>query len=210
MVTIPLRGVTEDSITHQALIICAVECERSILSAPSEYTMKRIRLLTRKAATIIWLHKANHLGKTDPHFALVSGLSRTLAIEKPSLKFCTLDIGPAATVEGTASNIAFIIDQILHDRLSDVEYAQKEGILHVCRLSPSPVLNRQFNAGMTRIPELRALGKIPRSQLSIKSPGAFKTLCFEALPNGERVLPPTFVEVQVKAVGLNAKVWDPA
>jgi len=165
--------------------------------------LQRVQTIFRHSSQVIWIHSADYMGQVKPQFGLVSGLSRALAFEQPKLQLCTFDIGQAGLRHMTSANLAHIVKQMSagqHER----EYSQNQVGLHVPRFLPVLEMNAQFqnkDHGRTRI----SLEDAQRCHLTIKSAGLFQTLAFQASTNVP-ILDPNFVEVQVKAASINAKV----
>ena len=55
--------------------------------------MQNLKIVTNKAADLIWMTGAGILEGKDPNLSLSSGLFRALAMEQPALRFVVLDIG---------------------------------------------------------------------------------------------------------------------
>jgi len=165
--------------------------------------LQNLQVIFRNSRQVVWIHNADSMGHVNPELGLVGGVCRALNFEQPTLKLYTFDVGQIGLSRETRVNLSHIVDK-MRARHSDREYCQKDGVLHVPRIVPVPDMNAQFqdvDHGRTRI----SLEDAQRCYLNIKTPGMFQTLAFHASAEVP-VLDCDFVEVQLKATSINAKV----
>jgi len=206
---IPVLGLTQLStatLPNQSVVISTLEADRPLLSTMSEDEMTLVKIITDSASKILWLTNGDLLSGSRPDFAPVLGLSRSLMLEQPSLKFAVFDIDDtSSSFNTTAENVGDIVHQLIHDSLPDFEFAQKEGVVHIVRLDPEEHLNAQFRLKQDEEPIDIPIGDAGRCEMSIKHPGQMDTIRF-VKKEWKDALRPDEVEVQVKSVGVNAKV----
>ena len=207
--TIPIIGlphVSETTLFARSIVISTGEAEEPLLATISEQDMSLVKVMTDNASKIVWITNADVMSGTRPDFAPVLGLSRALMLEQPSVQFAVFDVDDASPDLGaTAKNICNTVQQLMEKPDPDFEFAQKGGVVHSLRWEPEEPLNATFRLkqnGETIDSTLEAAG---RCELSIKQPGQLDTIHF--VKKGYReTLPADHVEIQVKSVGMNAKV----
>ena len=204
---IRFSAVTADIITSQSTVISTVELETPLLSSISAEEMRLMKIITDNASILVWITGGNLMAGVGPDFALATGLSRAMMVEQPVLKFLTFGLDDAVSnVDLTVSNIASILNEASHGQTSDFEYLQQDGLVHVSRFLPDKPLNETFRQKQNaEILPLTLQNSTP-CRLAIGAPGQFQSIYFEKLDNQETQIEADFVEVNVKAVGLNAKV----
>lgn len=185
-------------------VISLVEASNPLLATISREEMDALKLITDNASTILWVTNGDMLSGARPDFALVAGLSRALMLEQPALQFLTYDINnPSKDPERSAQNI---LDVILgRDRaLADYEYVENDGVVHISRFTPDNDLNSAFRQKQGSEKVDLSLQEAQPVQIALDQPGQFDNIYFKQieLPT---TLAPNEVQVQVKAVGLNAK-----
>lgn len=138
-----------------------------------------------------------------PELSLVSGLSRAIMLEQPSLRFYTFDIDNfESNMEQTSLNILSLFEQPQH--LHDFEFVQQKDIVHVSRFTADKTLNSRFRQKMGGQAAMKTLEETSQARIQIDTVDIFNTMCFQQ--EDPSALKDDFVEVDVKAVGLNAKV----
>jgi hypothetical protein len=200
---ITLSEVVSSNIPSKSTVILTVEIQKNLLSSVNETEMSKLKIITDNAANIVWLTNANFMDCKNPETGLVNGFSRALMLEQPSLKFFTLDIDGASSTTTTAKQIIDILHQ--DEGSIDYEFLQRNGVIHVSRFVPDEDLNQKFQQKQGRIVGEVALKDARDARLVIQNIGQFDTLTFKQEIHQEP-LPDTYVEIEVKSVGLNAKV----
>ena len=187
-------------------MISTVEAEQPLLTTIGEEDMRLVKVITENASKIIWITNADLLSGTRPDFAPVLGLSRALMLEQPSVQFAIFDIDIISTdVDVTARNVCNALQQLIEKTDLDLEFAQKGGIIHTLRWEPDERLNTLFRLKQTGETIDITLETANRCELDIKQPGQLDTIHF-VKKDFEDKLRADHVEIQVKSVGMNAKV----
>ncbi|KAI0840953.1 polyketide synthase [Hypoxylon sp. FL0890] len=206
--TVPLVGISDiddKTIPSRSVVISTIESREPILSTMSEEQMRIVKTITDRASVILWMCNADFMAGVNPEFAPVLGLSRTVMLEQPSLRFGVFDIDDTTTnMDITAHNACKIIDQLIRKSNPELELSQKEQTIHSVRWEPLDELNAQFrlkqDKGLLELP----IEKAGRCQLHISHPGQMDTVHFVSRKYIEP-LPEDHVEIEVKSVGMNAK-----
>ena len=201
-----LQDVSLMDVPKNSTVILTAELENPVLSTASERQFASIQNITNHASKVLWVTGGNLAKSQKPDSSIVFGLARTLMAEQPSLKISVVDVDdPCNDVDLTISNLFAVLEQ---ERTCtepvDHEYLQKAGVLHVSRLIADHEANSIFHERKTAQPLLKPLGEIRSSKLSIQEPGQMDTLYFTPNPDVS-FLRDDDVEVQIKAVGVNAK-----
>ena len=199
-------------IFEKDICISLLEVEHEFLATVSSEDMDRLRAMTDVVTDLLWLTGANMLGSDpNPDVTLSNGLSRTLMLEQPALRFSVLDVGKIDTSFDVASTCENAVTALVacHET-DDCEFIQTKGLVHVSRYGPDFALNSLFrrrqesDEAMEKDRELLAAAGSAR--LSIGRVGMTDTMYFQQLQQQHLSPPPAgFVDIEIKAVSLNAK-----
>ena len=201
-----LSQINETSLTARSLVISTIEAEQPLLNAISEEDMNFVKTITNIASKIIWITNADLLSGTRPDFAAVLGLSRALMLEQPSIQFAVFDVDSVLADPGiTARNVVNTMQQLIETADPDLEVAQKSGVVHTLRWEPEEALNEIFRLKQNESTVDMTQEAAGRCELSIKQPGQLDTIHFVRKDYRDK-LRDDHVEIQVKSVGMNAKV----
>ena len=204
---VSLPMLTTNVFTPRTTVICTVELYEPILTTLTENEMCSMKILTDNAAYILWVHGGGNINATRPDLAMVTGFSRSLVLEQPSLRFFTYDIeDPDLDTDASITNILASIDDVHDDTCLDLELVEKNSIPFIQRFVPEEGLNITFRQKLGNWPATRTLGEAKPARLTIHNLGQFDTLALRPELEISPQLDPVFVEVDVKSVGLNAKV----
>lgn len=203
------------TLTPSTICVSLLETETEFLATISDEDAKRLRIMTDNATDLLWITSGNMLGaKPDPNVTLSNGLSRALMLEQPTLRYTVLDLGPLAETDAASAGEKALKSLVAAYDKDDTEFIDKDGLLHISRYAPDYGVNGQFRRRLRLNGErtvLTKLSDVPPARLAIARPGALDTLHFQQLPAndtslpGSAAIPAGFVDIKVKAVGLNAK-----
>lgn len=211
----PLERVSLSVITIASLppgtsVICTVELYESMLTTLTESEMSSMKILTDQAAYILWVHRGGNMDAERPDLAKVTDFSRSLVLEQPSLRFFSHDIdNPDADPEASITNIFRTLDDLHSDDCLDLEVVEKHGVPFTQRFVPEEDLNETFRQKQGNRFAVKTLDDNKPVRLTIQSIGQFDTLTFKPEMSGDEELKAGFVQMDVKSVGLNAKVPFP-
>ena len=198
-----LNEVSENTIPAGTTVFCLLECEKPILARTTDDEMDRVKIITNNSSSLVWVTGGNLLKGGHPDFGLVSGLSRALMLEQPSLQFFTFDLDTIdIEPEKTASNIIAVLKQG-QDDFKDYEFVQSRGVIHVSRFVPDDALNESFREKQGDDTVKMSLSEAKPVQLTLDRVGQFDTIHFKQIHSEDPR--PGEVQVEVKAVGMNAK-----
>ncbi|KAI1771743.1 polyketide synthase [Hypoxylon cercidicola] len=211
---IGLKQLDNTKIAETDICISLLEAEKEFLPTMSPQDMNRLRVMTDAAIDLLWVTGADMLGSTpDPNLTLSNGLSRALMLEQPTLRFSILDVGPvqqhvdfAAACENAVKALVAKYDK------DDCEFIERDGLLHVSRYGPDFDANSLFRRRLLEAhgekKQLQPLAEAKPARLSVGRVGVMDTLYFQQQcePGQQSETPPAgFVDIDVKAVSLNAK-----
>jgi NADPH:quinone reductase-like Zn-dependent oxidoreductase/NADP-dependent 3-hydroxy acid dehydrogenase YdfG len=207
---ISLGQLDNTQISEKDICISLLEMEREFLATISPEDMDRLRAITDVVTDLLWLTGANMMSNDpDPNLTLSSGLSRTLMLEQPALRFSVLDVGrleSESELQSTCENATMAL--VACREVDDCEFVQVNGLLHIIRFGPDFALNSLFRRRQEPdvAMEKETLAAAGSARLSIGRVGMTDTMYFQQLPQQQPISPPAgFVDIEVKAVSLNAK-----
>ncbi|KAI0103903.1 putative polyketide synthase [Nemania sp. FL0031] len=214
--TVALSELDKTLVSDRIVCISLLEIESEFLATIAPEDMDRLRSVTDVVTDLVWLTGANMLTDPNPDLTLSSGLSRALMLEQPSLRSTVADIGAADLAKpgamlSTCENVmrALVTGQNV---TTDTEFVQLGPLLHISRFYPDLETNSLFRQRMTQEDEpmkTLPLGEIGLARLSIGQVGMTDTMHFQQVSEAEGALakspPAGFVDVDLKAISLNAK-----
>jgi NADPH:quinone reductase-like Zn-dependent oxidoreductase len=209
--SITLNQLDSTQIAASNICISLLETEAEFLATVSPQDMDRLRVMTDNATDLLWVTGANMLGATpDPNLTLSNGLSRALMLEQPTLRYSVLDLGPLAQLDAAAASENALKALVAAYDKDDAEFIDKDGLLHVSRYGPDFGVNALFRRRLGLNGErqtTQTLAEARPARLAIGRVGVMDTLHFQqdAGLTGTGAPPAGYVDIQVKAVGLNAK-----
>ena len=199
--------VSEATLLPDAIVVATVELETPVLKTATKSELVRLKLLIERTSTMIWVTGGGLLQGRRPDLSLYAGLSRAVSLEQPSSKLIAFDVDDfVSNPNKVANHIVDVLDQSLHDSAPDYEYIYHRGLLHVSRFMGDEEMNLNFRQGWRATRITTTWEQAGHCQLAIDRVGQLNTLHFEQVSGPEDQLRADFVEVQVKYVGLNAKV----
>ena len=140
---------------------------------------------------------------TIPDFSVVNGIARALALEQPSLRFYTYDLGTISEdLHYTAQRLVSVLQQA--GVRPDFEFVQRKGVVHVSRFVPDDKLNAAFRMKQGLELQTMRLSNAGDLRLAIKEAGQFDTIFFQQ-QEASHSISPLDVRIKVAAVGMNAK-----
>ncbi|PHH90746.1 hypothetical protein CDD83_2742 [Cordyceps sp. RAO-2017] len=197
-------------LSDQVVCISLLELEREFLATMSPDDMDRLRKMTDVVAGMVWLTGANMLTAPNPDLTLSSGLSRALMLEQPALRFSVLDAGAAdlakaEDVSSTCHNVSRVLAS--GHATDDAEFVQLGRLLYISRFAPDLELNSLFRQRLEPSESMAtsALGELGPARLSIGQVGVTDTMHFQQVSEPSTAPPAGYVDVELRAVGLNAK-----
>ncbi|KAE9379717.1 polyketide synthase [Stipitochalara longipes BDJ] len=205
---LPWKSVSPATI-EGTYCICLLELEKPFLMDISSEDFAKLKEVLYNANGICWVTRGATIDAPNPELSLIQGLARTVMNEKSSVKILLLDLDEKEPLLSTDSHALAlnIISTHMDNKSSDYEFAIRNGaalVPRVLKLSQfDEAIRRQQKQGIsTQI----AFGTIREPvKLVVESPGLLDSICFEHDESYSSPLPQDWVEIEVKAAGLNFK-----
>ena len=189
--------------------ICLLEIEHELLATIADEELTLLKRITNSSSQVLWLTGTDILGNPNPGLVLSGGLSRALALEQPSLRFCVLDVGRVETSAAWLQRTCHNVVQAMTPRhqADDKEFVQKGSLMYINRFRPEPNLNSAFRHRIgDEFTWRMKISDAATARLAIAQPGLNDSIYFQQPDAPCTPSPPAgFVDVVVKAVSLNAK-----
>lgn len=210
--SIAISDIATAGVNEKTVCVSLLEVETEFLATMQQHEMDLLRSITNVVDDLLWITGANVLdisGQANPNLTLASGLSRTLMLEQPSLRFSVVDIGPAHHFK---QNIPLACESIISalvplNDVDDKEFIYSNGLLYISRFGPDPALNQRFRRRLGMDDQLHrtTLSNAGLARFSIDKVGHSDTIYFQQLREPFTEPPPGFVDIAIRAVSLNAK-----
>ncbi|GME32277.1 Lovastatin diketide synthase LovF 2 [Neofusicoccum parvum] len=191
--------------------VALAEWERPLLARVSDEDWRRLRQLVLAAGGTLWVTGGAAMECPRPHGALMAGLSRAIRNENAAVALATLDIDDPAdgALDLAASAAAVLAVAVAHSRGDGVdhEFAARGATVYVPRVEKAPAVDAVLRLHEARgEPEpVSFIGCGRPLKLTVKTPGLLDTFRWEEDETHHAALADGWVEIQVKAVGLNFK-----
>jgi NADPH:quinone reductase-like Zn-dependent oxidoreductase/malonyl CoA-acyl carrier protein transacylase len=198
--------------SEQACIILS-ELARSVLAEPSTSEWEAIKRCCLHSGGILWVTRGGSIKSSDPYANMISGLARTVRSETGDKPIVTLDLDSASPL-GEVASAECIFKVFQHTFGTDVapdnmdaEFAERSGILNVPRLVEDIELTKHVGASsQSNVPLMERFDQPGRPlRMLVGTPGLLDSLHFTDDDRLDTELPDDWVEMQVKASGINFK-----
>ncbi|KAK0622032.1 putative polyketide synthase [Bombardia bombarda] len=211
--TMTLSETDDVEVTAETVVISLLELEHEFLATVSSDDMNRLRKITNVVTSLTWLNGGNMLGAPNPDLTLTNGLSRALMLEQPSLRFTVLDVGSASLSANSISALYTVSENVTrtlatHCTTDDTEFIQLNSLLYVSRFAPDMAINTLFRQRLEPQSETlqsATLASVSPAKLSIGQVGVTDTMHFQQVVEPKTTPAAGFVDVDLRAVSLNAK-----
>lgn len=111
-----LEDISTAIVAPSTLVISTVEISRPLFQNLSTSELELVKILTDIASTIILIIGGNLFKAEKPEFNIVNGISRTVILEQPTIKFSVVDIDdPTARLESTTDHILWVMEQAIQN-----------------------------------------------------------------------------------------------
>lgn len=189
--------------------ISLVEWQEPLLVNVLQDAWDRLRQLIQKSAGTLWVTGGAALDCVEPHKSLMVGLARAIRNENAGARLATLDIETAQSIDLMASSASIARVALSHSggETAEGEYASRSSSILVPRVERTTAVDaslRRYEAKGE--PEATSFACCGRPlKLTIKTPGLLDTFRWEEDETYYTPLPTDWIEIEVKAVGLNFK-----
>lgn len=203
-----LKSLPVDS---DVVCISLLELEHEFLASMNSEDMDLLRAISNTVNNLAWVTGTQTLKHSDPRLTMSSGLSRSLMLEQPSLRFSVIDIGalytPNRDIQAACRNILKAL--IPQYEMDDKEFTQSNDLLYISRFYPDVDLNstfqRRLGSQIKDQVQTATLSSAEPARFAIGKVGVTDTIHFQQLCEPATEIPSGFVDIKVKAVSLNAK-----
>ncbi|KAK7545386.1 beta-ketoacyl synthase domain-containing protein [Phyllosticta citricarpa] len=189
--------------------ISLAEWEQPLLANISNEDWETFRQVILSSAGTCWITGGAAMECSQPHKALIVGLSRAIRNENAGVILANLDIDTPDAINLEASSSAILALAFDHSRgeSPDGEYAARGSSIYVPRVEKTPKVDASLRKYESKgEPELVSFTGCGRPlKLTIKTPGLLDTFRWEEDETYYKPMPEDWIEIQVKAVGLNFK-----
>ncbi|TIC96982.1 Compactin diketide synthase mokB [Colletotrichum higginsianum] len=189
--------------------LCLAEWENPVLSNLTDADWERLRHVILRSAGTLWITGGAAMECPEPMKSLMVGLSRAIRNENAGVRLATLDLETPSTIDfdDAAKNVLKVA--LSHSRGDgfDGEYAARGSVVYVPRVERTLGVDaslRKYEAkGQPELVSFKGCGR--PLKLTIKTPGLLDTFRWEEDEVYYEPLAEDWIEVEVKAVGLNFK-----
>lgn len=196
---------------HACIVLSALD--KKVLMDPSYTEWEATKRLSLQSAGLLWVTRAGSRSSIDPDLSLVAGLMRTIRSETGDKPIITLDLDSASTLGGNAAteHILSLFQHVFRSdappRELDAEFEERSGILYIPRLVEDVQLTKHIaSTTQNKNPELQPFDQPDRPlRMFVGTPGLLDTLHFTEDDRSEEALPDDWVEMEIKASGINFK-----
>jgi NADPH:quinone reductase-like Zn-dependent oxidoreductase/malonyl CoA-acyl carrier protein transacylase len=192
------------------IYIVLAELKESLLANISPEDFASIKKLSATAKGILWVVQGAYQESVSPNGNMAIGIARTIRSET-ELKFVTLDLDPRRTDSTSCASQAIVeaFRSTFNASAEDceMEYMERDGILYIPKVVVDDELNKFVHQQLHALkPEPQPFFQKDRPlKLKIGSAGLLDTLHFIDDYTISTPLADDYVEIEVKAVGLNFK-----
>ncbi|KAK1595137.1 beta-ketoacyl synthase domain-containing protein [Colletotrichum navitas] len=185
------------------------EWESPVLFDLTDKNWERLRQVILGSAGTLWITGGAAMDCQEPLKSLMVGLSRAIRNEDAGVRLATLDLETPSSInfDDAAKNVLRVA--LSHSRSDgfDGEYAARGRTVYVPRVERTLDVDaslRKYEAkGRPELVSFKGCGR--PLKLTIKTPGLLDTFRWEEDEVYYEPLPEDWIEVEVKAVGLNFK-----
>ncbi|EFQ35173.1 beta-ketoacyl synthase domain-containing protein [Colletotrichum graminicola] len=185
------------------------EWESPVLSDLTDNNWERLRQVILGSVGTLWITGGAVMDCQEPLKSLMVGLSRAIRNEDAGVRLATLDLETPSSIDfdDAAKNVLKVA--LSHSRSDgfDGEYAARGRTVYVPRVERTLDVDaslRKYEAkGQPELVSFKGCGR--PLKLTIKTPGLLDTFRWEEDEVYYEPLPEDWIEVEVKAVGLNFK-----
>jgi len=205
-VLVHLEDVSSRNIPLGSIVVTTIELEDPVLASMTESQLQAVKVMADNTSVLLWITGGSLYKAERPEFALILGLARSLMLERPFQKIAVLDLDNHM-IDATKSSehVMSVLHEAMYNPKPDFEYRQHDGVLYNSRFVPDLSLNKRFRQAQDAEAVTLPISEVGNCQLALKRVGQIDTLHFKQVRD-DTVLQPGYLEVQVKAVGINAKV----
>ncbi|RYN74805.1 Compactin diketide synthase [Alternaria alternata] len=189
--------------------ICLAEWEDAILANLTDDNWDRLREVILSSEGALWITGGGALDTPCPMNSLMVGLGRAIRNEDAGVRLACLDLDPPITVnfEGASQIVLKVALAHIRGDSTEGDFAARGDMVYVPRVERTLEVDgslRKYEAkGDPEMVPFIGCGR--PLKLTIKTPGLLDTFQWEEDEMYHTPLPEDWIEIEVKAVGLNFK-----
>ncbi|KAL1857997.1 Type I Iterative PKS [Paecilomyces lecythidis] len=185
-----------------------------LLAKPDAIVFETIKSIFTRAKGVLWVTRGGVSSGINPTASLVSGFARTARAESDGSNIVTLDLDAEQILPNDSA--ADVILRLFQRRLAagfhetvelDVEYAEKEGVIHIPRIVEDAEVNENLTAVIGQAAPIDQPLHQPGRKLRAvaRTPGQFDSICFVDDDTQQPNLPDDYIAIEVTASGLGQR-----
>jgi NADPH:quinone reductase-like Zn-dependent oxidoreductase/malonyl CoA-acyl carrier protein transacylase len=183
----------------------------SVLFQPSTEQFEAIKSALVQAKDVLWVSRGGAVKSERPEASLAVGLLRTLRCEYPNKRYITLDLAIDSPSEiSEADDVLKILATTLSqaadsnkDETIDFEYAVRNGLVHVARVSNDKQSNLLLDDSSQVDENIPFFNDDRNIRLGVGTPGLLDSLIFVDNDTVAGEIAPDQVQIKPAAFGLN-------
>ncbi|KAN0113308.1 BcPKS8, polyketide synthase [Hyaloscypha variabilis] len=196
------------------LCLVIAELQQPLLSSLTSTNFTTLQKLVASTEGILWVVRGAYVSSSNPDANMITGLSRSIRSET-LLKFATLDLDPESLSTSSCSQTILAVLQAVFGTKAEanceLEFMERKGMLSTPRIAVDAEMNEYVHKETCGESTLEATPFVQEGRplkMVMSRPGAVDTLHFvdQVLDD---TLPIDEIEVEVKAIGMNACDVDP-
>lgn len=196
-------------IQAKSIVLVLDEMLSPVLTSVSESQWEEIRRIILQDNRLLWITQGSQMMVTNPDNALVHGMFRTIRAENRSAQLVTLDVeyNESPTTHLAAERVLRLMLKSSSKTLIESEFVERGSIIHINRVVPDePITSAKNSDWQGGEPVKRSLKGINGlAMLRAERLGTLDSLCYSEISHEEGPVLENYVEVDIKAAGLNFK-----
>ncbi|KAI9690813.1 MAG: Type I Iterative PKS [Bathelium mastoideum] len=203
---VPFSMSQASSAAPDDLLIILIDMDSPIFPTLTEGQFSMLQSLMLAAGPTLWVTQGGN-DKANPGYAMIEGFARTLRIESNHLKLATLALEDLDAIDTNTSYIVQCLHQLRHGvQVEDLEdFVVQDGYLKISRICEENLLRSTIKE--ICVQKKRAIQSVGASRpfsIELRRQEQSSMLQFVESVEPGHPLEADQVEIEVKAVGLNA------
>lgn len=204
-----LVSIDDPALSRKAhtILLFLVELDAPYLSSLDAATFDSLQSLLCQARRSLWVTSATPSSSSSAEQCMIRGLARVLFTEKPGLVLATLAFeSECLEVESYSRLTSLLLYKVFPSRdhsIDELEYVEKDGMLHNVRVFDAESLNQDVHEKTTILTRSQTFEQSPPLTLSIPKTGLLESISWEEDTEHAQELADDEVEIQIQAIGVN-------
>jgi NADPH:quinone reductase-like Zn-dependent oxidoreductase len=198
---------------NDQICIFLSEPKMQILTDTSEIQWDALKRIFLRSGGVLWVTRGASVSSFDPESNLISGIMRTVRSENGEIPLLSLDLDFERHLDeiGSADSIISLFERYFQvgadSRELEYEYAERNGVLMIPRLLKDKELTDfiPISADDPK-PEIQPFRQPGRPlRMHVGTPGLLDSMYFIDDDRLNEELPPDWLQIEIKATGINFK-----